>query len=94
MLLTSSAKTGQGRSIDSLCHSVKVDEKTQEDLVRSGTVFMYTAEIAQNGNARHILSMKSEHACGLRAHVRCAFWRRYLAMQMLMLLVVCGRNLR
>lgn len=57
-LLTGLTKTRQRASIDSLGHSVKIDEQTQEHLVSGGTVLVYTAKIAQDGDTGHILAME------------------------------------
>lgn len=61
-LLIGLAKTLHLPRVDPLGHAIKVDEKTQEDLVGSGAVLLYAAEIAQNGDAGHVLAVKGQYA--------------------------------
>ena len=50
-----------GSGVHTLSHAIKVDQKTEEDLVGGGAVLVDTAEIAQDGDARHVLTMECKH---------------------------------
>jgi hypothetical protein len=50
-------------------------------------------QIAENGYTGHVLAMKGKHTRRLLAQPRCSFWRGYLPMQVLVLLVIRGRYL-
>lgn len=45
--------------IDTLGHTVKVDEKAEKYLIRCRAILMNSAQIAQNRNAGNILSVES-----------------------------------
>jgi hypothetical protein len=77
-----------------LRHSIKVDEQTEKHLVRCRTVLVYPAEVAEDSDGGNILAMKGQDAGGLRAQIGSSIWRRNVAMEMLVLHVVCGGDLR
>ena len=74
--------------IDPFRHSVKVDQEAEENLVRRGAIFVNSAEIAENGYAGHILSMKGQDTRGFLIQAYASFCR-VVAMKMLVLAVVC-----
>jgi hypothetical protein len=39
-------------------HSVEIDEETEKYFIGGRTVFMYTAEVAEDGYARYVLAME------------------------------------
>ena len=49
-----------GTRVDLLHHAVEIDQKTQEDFITGGTVFVYAQKIAQYCYAGHILSVKGQ----------------------------------
>lgn len=87
------AQTQHRTGIDPLGHSVEVDKKAEEHLIGGRAVLMNPAEIAEDGYARHVLAVESEDTCGLLAEPRGALGRGYLAVQMVVLPVICGGDL-
>lgn len=79
--------------IDELRHAVKVDQQAEEYLVRGWAVFVDASEIAQDGDAWHVLTVKSKHARGLWAEVAGSVRRRDVAMNVFMVHVVGRRDL-
>lgn len=90
-LLIGLSQTQHGPCIYSFGHPVEVDQETEKHLVGGRTVFMDSAEVAEDRYAGYVLAMKSQYARGLLAQPGCAFGGRYLAMQMIVLPVI-GRG--
>ena len=80
-------------SIDHFGHAIEIDQQAQKDLVSGGTIFEDAVEIAEDGDARHILAVESQHARGLRAKTGRTIRRRYVLVDLLVVHVVGGRDL-
>ena len=87
-MLSAFCEDGEGARIDHFGHTVKIDEQREEDFVGGRAVLMYTAQVAGNGNARHIFPMESKHALCLLAQASRAIWIRYVPVKMLVLTVI------
>lgn len=70
------------------CHSIKVNQQTQEDFICGRTVFVDSTEITQNCNCGHVFTMKSQHTRRLRAHGRAIIFMGNRPVQMIVLSVV------
>lgn len=92
-LLICLAQTHHWTGIDPLSHPVEVDKKAEEHLIGCGAVFVNPAKIAEDGYAGHVLAVESEDTRGLLTEPRCPFGGRYLAVQMVVLAIVCGGDL-
>ena len=57
----------QGARVDPVCNAVEIDQKTQEYLVGGRAVFVYSAEVAHDCNARNILAMERKYTGRLSA---------------------------
>lgn len=90
--MVSFEKMGHEASIYPLGHSVEVDEQAQKNLVRRRTVLVDPAEIAENGDTGHILAVEGQDTRRLLTQARGTFRGWYLAMEMIVLAVVCGCN--
>lgn len=80
-------------SVNQLCHAVEIDQQTEEHLVGRWTVFVDACEIAQDRDARHVLTVKSEHAGGLWAKVAGSIWWWDVAMEVFMVHVIGSGDL-
>lgn len=79
--------------VDQLRHAVKVDQQAEEHLVCGWTVFVDASEVAEDGDARHVLTVKSKHTGGLWAEIVGAVRGRDMAMDVIMVHVVGGGDL-
>jgi hypothetical protein len=80
-------------SVDQLGHAVEIDQQAEEYLVCSGTVFMNASEIAQDGDAWHVLTVESKHTGGLWAEIVGSVRRGDVAMDVLVVHIVGSRDL-
>jgi hypothetical protein len=80
-----------GSCVDPFGHPVEVYEETKEHLVGGRTVLVNPAKIAEDGYAGHVLAVEGQDTGGLLTEPGSAFWRRYLAVQGIVLPVV-GRG--
>lgn len=88
-----SLSLAQLASVDQLRHAVEIDQQTEEHLVGCWAVFVDACEITQDRDARHVLTVKSEHAGGLWAEVVGSIWRRDVATDMFMVHVIGSGDL-
>jgi len=49
-------------AIDHLSHTVKIYQQAEEDFISRRTVLVNSAEVAQNGDTGHILTMERQDA--------------------------------
>jgi hypothetical protein len=80
-------------SVDQLGHAVEIDQQAEEHLVGGGTVFVNSSEIAQDGDAWHVLTVESKHTGSLWAEIVGSVRRRDVAMNVLVVHVVGGCDL-
>ena len=78
--------------VDPLSHSIEIHKQAQEHLVRGWAVFMYPTEIAQDRDARDVLTVECQDTGCLLVQTTGTFWRRNLTMQMFMLPIVRSRD--
>lgn len=55
--------------VDALSHAVKVHEQAQKHFISGWAVLVYSAEIAEDGDGRHVFAMKGEDRMAEGAHV-------------------------
>ena len=79
--------------VDQLRHTVKVDQQAEKHLVCGRTVFVDASEIAQDGDARHVLTVESKHTGGLWAEIVGAIREWDMTMEVLMVHIVGGSDL-
>lgn len=80
-------------SVDQLRHAVEVDQQAEEHLVCGRTVFVNASKVAEDRDARHVLTVKSEHAGGLWAEIVGSIWRRDVAVDVSVVHIVGGGDL-
>jgi hypothetical protein len=73
-LLVSLAKSRRRASIYPFGHSVEVDEEAQENFISCRTVFVNSAEIAEDRDAGHVFAVEGQDTGGLLAQALGAFW--------------------
>lgn len=88
-------------SINSLCHSIKVDQKTEKHLIGGGTVLVDPAQITQNRDCWDVFAMKRKYRAAKGAHGSALIVVRSsgllmscISMQGIVLKVVGGGDLR
>ena len=75
-------------AVDGLRHAVEIYQQAEEDFIGGGTILVNPAQIAQDGDAGHILSMERQDARLLLAHVGRFLWWRHRLVYVLVLLIV------
>ncbi len=55
--------------VDALRHAVKVHEQAQKHFISGWAVFMYSTEVAEDGNGRDVFAVKGEDGVAEGAHV-------------------------
>ena len=80
-------------AVDELRHAIKVNQQAQKNLVGGRTVLVDSGEVAEDGDAGHVLAVEGQDAGGLRAQVRRTVGGRNVAMELFMVKIICGCDL-
>lgn len=81
-------------TVDKFRHAVEIDQQAEEDLVGSRAVFVDAGEVAEDGDARDVLAMEGKNAGRLGSQIGGAVRRRDVAMNVFVVGVVGGSDLR
>lgn len=80
-------------AVDELRHAIKVNQQAQKNLVCGRAVLVDAGEVAEDGDAGHVLAVEGQDAGGLRAQVRRTVGGRNVAMELFMVKIIRGCDL-